>query len=70
MYQAPEKLPPDMVTTFSLYGSMFFASAYLFEDTLPSPTGIIRAVAVLHLRGLEAVGSTFVLVAERYAEHL
>ena len=68
--QAPEKLPSDKVTALSLYGSMFFASAYLLEETLPSPAGVKQAVAVLHLRGLEVVGSTFIKVIERYAERL
>jgi SulP family sulfate permease len=68
--KAPEKLPSDKVTALSLYGSMFFASAYLLEETLPSPAGAKRAVAVLHLRGLETVGSTFIKIIERYAERL
>jgi anti-anti-sigma regulatory factor len=42
----------------------------LFEETLPSPTGSKRAVAVLHLRSLGAVGSTFIKVIERYATRL
>ncbi len=69
-YQTPKELPSGKVTALSLYGSMFFASAYLLEETLPSPAGAKRAVAVLHLRGLEVVGSTFIKVIERYAERL
>ena len=66
----PSEVPSGQVTTLAIYGSMFFASAYLLEESLPSPAKAKRAVVVLNLRSLGSVGSTFIKVIERYSDRL
>jgi SulP family sulfate permease len=66
----PEELPSDDVTLLHVYGTVFFAAAYSLEQILPSPLKARRAVAIVHLRGYEDVGSTFIGVMERYAQRL
>ena len=58
------------MTNLEIYGSVFFASAHTLESLLPSAEGSDRAAVVLRLRGRQDIGSTFVLVLERYAERL
>ncbi len=67
---APNQLPSHAVTNLEIYGSVFFASAHTLESLLPSAEGSDRAAVVLRLRGRQDIGSTFVLVLERYAERL
>lgn len=67
---APAQLRSRWVTTLEIYGSVFFASAHTLEALLPDPAGSERAAVVLRLRGRQDVGSTFILVLERYAEKL
>ena len=69
--QAPPDEPPSKdVTLLHVYGTVFFAAAYTLEQTLPSPLKARRAVVILHLRGYQDVGSTFIGVMERYAQKL
>jgi SulP family sulfate permease len=67
---APATLTSRQVHHLEIYGSVFFASASMLEHALPDPTGTARAVVVLRLRGRQDIGSTFILVLERYAEKL
>lgn len=66
----PEELPSGDVTLLHVYGTVFFAAAYTLEQILPSPLKAKRAVAIVHLRGYQDVGSTFIGVMERYAQRL
>lgn len=53
------------------YGSLFFASAGVFEETLPEVTAeSTNSVVILRLRGRSDLGTTFMDVLARYAEDL
>ncbi len=63
----PRELPAGEVVVLTTYGSLFFASAPIFEGQLPEVTGHSQnAVVVLRLRGKEDLGSTFITVLMRY----
>ncbi|MGE5229866.1 MAG: SulP family inorganic anion transporter [Deltaproteobacteria bacterium] len=67
----PHRLPGDQVTVITPYGRMFFATARLMEDQLPEVTADSRrAVLILNLREHDELGSTFLGMFDRYAEHL
>ncbi len=67
----PEQLEGGDVVVLNTYGSLFFASAPIFEAQLPVVTPESRgAVVVLRLRGKEELGSTFIQVVTRYAKSL
>ncbi len=67
----PAELPPGEVTALVPYGSLFFATAALFEEKLPHVTGNTRnAVAILILRMNGELGSTFMEVLARYTRDL
>jgi SulP family sulfate permease len=69
--EPPEAVPPDQVTGLIIYGSVFFATASLVEEQLPTVTeDTRRAVVLLHLQGEEDLGSTFIGVLEHYATSL
>lgn len=67
---APEVLASNRVTLLQVYGSLFFAGAAVFEEKLPSAKEAKGAVVILHLRGIDNVGSTFIRVVERYGQQL
>jgi sulfate permease, SulP family len=67
---APKKLPSNRVTVLMLHGSLFFAGAKSLEELLREADETSHAVAILALRGKVEVGSTFVIVLQRYAEAL
>jgi SulP family sulfate permease len=68
---APGDVPSNEVVVLQPYGSMFFASAPVFEEKLPNVTDETRnAVVILRLRGRSDLGSTFMDVLLRYAESL
>ncbi len=67
---APSILPDREVTMLYGYGSLFFASAATFEDSLPNADETQQAVVILILRGQPDVGSTFISVLRRYATTL
>lgn len=53
------------------YGSLFFASAPVFEELLPDVVDTTTdSVVILRLRGRTDLGSTFMDVLRRYAEEL
>ena len=63
----PAVLPPGEVVVLTPYGSLFFASASVFESQLPVPEpGSIGSVVVLRMRGKEDLGSTFINTIVRY----
>jgi SulP family sulfate permease len=69
--EAPAQLGRDEIVVLRPYGSLFFAAAPLFEETLPEVTPDSRHSAVIvTLRGKEDLGSTFIAVVVRYAELL
>jgi SulP family sulfate permease len=68
---APDEVPADEVIMLQPYGSLFFASAPIFEDALPSVSPeTTNSVVILRLRGRDDLGSTFTDVLLRYAEAL
>jgi SulP family sulfate permease len=68
---APSDVPSNEAVVLQPYGSMFFASAPVFEEKLPNVTDETRnAVVILRLRGRSDLGSTFMDVLLRYAEAL
>ena len=67
----PKVLPAGEVVVLTPYGSLFFASATVFESQLPVPgpeSG--GSVVVLRLRGNEELGSTFIKTIIRYHDML
>lgn len=62
------EVPPDEVVVLQPYGSLFFASASVFESTLPDVTAQSRnSVVVVRLRGRTDLGSTLTEILGRYA---
>ena len=67
----PPVVPPATVLVLQPYGSLFFASASLFEAALPVVEASSRnSVVILRLRGRTDLGGTFTNVVRRYAESL
>ena len=67
----PQDVPPGEVIILQPYGSLFFASAPVFEEKLPTITPETRgSVVILRLRGRSDLGSTFMDVLEKYARAL
>ncbi len=67
----PTEVPANEVIVLQPYGSLFFASAPVFEEALPDVTDeTANAVVILRLRGRNDLGSTFMEVLYRYAEAL
>ena len=69
--EPPAVVPAHEITFLVTYGSLFFATAPLFEKHLPQITQETdTAVVILALRGESEMGSTFFSVLERYANKL
>lgn len=69
--QPPAVLPAHEVVVLTPYGSLFFASASVFESQLPVPQAdSIGSVVVLRMRGKEELGSTFINTIVRYHDSL
>jgi SulP family sulfate permease len=67
----PAQLPANEVVILQPYGSLFFATAPVFESALPAPTSASRnSVVILRLRGRTDLGTTFLDVLRRYAQAL
>jgi sulfate permease, SulP family len=67
----PADLPAHEVVALQPYGSLFFATAPVFESALPAVTDASRnSVVILRLRGRTDLGTTFMGVLERYATAL
>jgi sulfate permease, SulP family len=67
---AAKKLTGDSVTLMTIYGSLFYASAYKLQEKLPSARNVKRAVVIIRLHGFTDAGSTFFAVLNRYADEL
>jgi sulfate permease, SulP family len=67
----PTVLPPQEIVVLVVYGSLFFASAPVFEAQLPKVDAqSAGSVVVLRLRGKQDLGSTFVQALTRYKDQL
>jgi len=67
----PAVLPADEIVVLTPYGSLFFASAQVFENQLPAAeAGSTGSVVVLRMRGKEDLGSTFINTIVRYHDTL
>ena len=65
------EIPADEVIVIQPYGSLFFASATVFEGLLPEVTSASRnSVVIVRLRGRTDLGSTLMEILSRYAEAL
>jgi SulP family sulfate permease len=63
----PPVLPPDEIVVLTPYGSLFFASASVFETQLPVADATSHgSVVILRMRGKEDLGSTFINTIVRY----
>ncbi|HYN30896.1 MAG TPA: SulP family inorganic anion transporter, partial [Dermatophilaceae bacterium] len=64
-------VPAGQVVVLQPYGSLFFASAPVFEAALPRvEAGSRRSVVIVRLRGHVDLGTTFIDVLARYAGQL
>jgi len=69
--EPPARLSANEVVVLQPYGSLFFAAAPVFESGLPAVTDTSRrSVVILRLRGRSDLGTTFMDVLNRYAQHL
>jgi SulP family sulfate permease len=67
----PAEVPANEVIVLQPYGSLFFASAAVFEVQLPHVTPDSRnAVVIVRLRGRNDLGSTLTEVLGRYGQAL
>lgn len=67
----PAVLPAGEIVVLAPYGSLFFASASVFESQLPVPeASSTGSVVVLRMRGKEDLGSTFINTIVRYHDSL
>jgi len=67
----PEEVGPHEVLVIQPYGSLFFASASVFENRLPTVTDASRgSVVIIRLRGRTDLGSTLTETLNRYAHAL
>jgi SulP family sulfate permease len=67
---APRQLPSRQLTLLHVYGSLFFAAAKNLEEMLPAVEQTTHAVVAISVRGAGEIGSTFLIVLERYAKAL
>ncbi len=68
---APSEVGPNEVIVLQPYGSLFFASAPVFEEEMPSVIDTsTNSVVIVRLRGKSDLGSTFMEVLSRYANSL
>jgi sulfate permease, SulP family len=67
----PPAVPPNDVVILQPYGSLFFASAPMLEDGLPSVSKDTRnSVVILRLRGQTELGTTVIEVLRRFHANL
>jgi SulP family sulfate permease len=67
---APKNLSSHQITVLYPYGSLFFATASVFEEGLPKIDEARHAAVILILRGQTELGSTLIGVLRRYSEEL
>jgi sulfate permease, SulP family len=64
--QVPKTLTDASITVLDIYGSVFYAGADAIAKMLPDPVDAKRPVVILRLRGRTDVGSTFLVLLDRY----
>jgi len=68
---APQTVPSNCPIVLVTYGSLFFATAPLFEEQLPNVVEETHnAVVIINLRKSIDLGSTFLKILDRYASDL
>jgi SulP family sulfate permease len=68
---APDEIGSNEVVVLQPYGSLFFASAPVFEEEMPNVVATsTNSVVIIRLRGKSDLGSTFMDVLGRYANSL
>lgn len=69
--EPPPEVGRNDIIVLQPYGSVFFATAAMFEELLPDVTDASRhSVVILRMRGVADPGASFMEVAARYAEQL
>lgn len=69
--EPPAEVPAEEVVLIQPYGSLFFASAAVFETLLPEVTAASRnSVVIVRLRGRTDLGSTLTETLARYSDAL
>ena len=69
--EPPDEVPPDEVIVLHPYGAIFFATAPMLEEQMPSVTETSRnSVVILRMRGADDAGATFIDVLDSYAQSL
>lgn len=67
----PAEVPAGQAVVLQVYGSLFFASAAVFESSLPAVTEQTRhSVVILRVRGHSRPGTTVMQALRRYAVEL
>jgi SulP family sulfate permease len=67
----PDEVPPDEVIVLHPYGAIFFATAPMLEEQMPSVAPTSRnSVVILRIRGADDAGATFLDVLDQYARSL
>lgn len=67
----PAILPGHHTVVLTPYGSLFFASASVFESQLPRVEATsTSSVVVISMRGKEDLGATFITIMLRYHDSL
>lgn len=66
----PAALGDRSITVLHARGSAYFAAARTTQQLLPSAKDARGAVVIIRMRGLDQIGSTYVLVLERYSAEL
>lgn len=67
----PPTIPAGEIVVLQPYGSLFFASAPVFESQLPAVSRASKgAVVIVRLRGTDQIGLSLIDVLRRYAHEL
>jgi SulP family sulfate permease len=66
-HEPPATVEPHTITVLTIYGSVFYASADILQQALPSVYTADQSVVILVLRARNDLGSTFLKLLERYA---
>ena len=66
----PQALEDGSITVLHARGSSYFAAARTMQELLPSAKTAHGAVVIIRMRGLNQIGTTYILVLERYAAEL
>ena len=67
----PDEVPPGEVIVLNPYGAIFFATAPMLEEQMPSVAETSRnSVVILRIRGADDAGATFLDVLGQYARSL